>query len=80
MQCWAIIRPPAMAIRWRAADGPLLMVFGSSLPYYLKTKKKHCQSWTPSGKLSESAHVMTSLIENIKIDYNKTIAVGTQKN
>ena len=36
-----------MAFRWRADDGPLLVVFGSSL---LSTKKKRCQSWTPSDK------------------------------
>ena len=35
-----------MAFRWRADDGPLLVVFGSSLspsPHQLKK----CQSWTP---------------------------------
>ena len=47
-----------MAFRWRADDGPLIMV-----PWYRtstkKTKqKKHCQSWTgpPLTKLSEFAH------------------------
>ena len=38
--------------KWRFAGGPMmahfLVVFGSSLPHYLK--KKRCQSWTPSGK------------------------------
>ena len=37
-----------MAFRWWANDGPLLVVFGSSLPSSLK--KKH-QSWTPCGKI-----------------------------
>ena len=32
-----------MAFRWRADDGPLLVLFGSSLP-------SSCQNWTPSGK------------------------------
>ena len=33
-------------------DGPLLVVFGSSLPSSTKKKKKkkQCQSWTPSDK------------------------------
>ena len=35
-----------MAFRWGADDGPLLVVFGSSLP----SSKKCCQSWTPSDK------------------------------
>ena len=35
-----------MAFRWRADDGPLLVVFGSSLPS--STKKP--LSWTPSDK------------------------------
>ena len=36
IQCWAIIGMPAkrhlMAFRWRADDGPLIVVLGSSLP------------------------------------------------
>ena len=40
IQCRAIIGPPAkrhfnailMALRWRADDGPLLVIFGSSFP------------------------------------------------
>ena len=42
-----------MAFCWRADDGPLLVVFRS-----LTTKSpKKTQSWTPSEKLSGSAHV-----------------------
>ena len=37
-----------MAFCWWADDGPLLVVYRSSLPHYLE--KKCCQSWTPSGK------------------------------
>ena len=37
-----------MAFRWRADDGPLLVVFGSFLlSSTIKTKR---QSWTPSDK------------------------------
>ena len=39
----------SMAYRSRADDCPLLVIFESSLPSS-KKKKKHCQSWTPSGK------------------------------
>ena len=49
-----------MPLNWRFAgiimvfrrmardDGPLLALFGSSLPSF--DKKKRCQKWTPSGK------------------------------
>ena len=37
--------PFNMAFRWRADDGPHIVVFGSSHPS--STKKKRCQSWTP---------------------------------
>ena len=40
-----------MAFRWRADDGPLIVVFGSSLPSSSTTKKKRCQSRTPSDKI-----------------------------
>ena len=36
-----------MAFRWQADDGQFLVVFGSSLPHYLKKTR---QSWTLSGK------------------------------
>ena len=36
-----------IALRWRANDG--LVVFGSCLASSNKKKKKHWQSWTPSG-------------------------------
>ena len=57
IQCWAIIGPPAKrhlnGVRWRAGDGPLIVLFGLSLP---SSTKKSCQSWTPLTKLSGSAH------------------------
>ena len=37
-----------MVFRWQANDGPLIVVFGSSLSS--STKKKQCQSWTPADK------------------------------
>ena len=46
IQRWAIIGPPAnqrnaiqMAFRWRADDGPLLLIFGPSLPLKKNEKK-----------------------------------------
>ena len=49
IQCWAIIGPPwkryYMAFRWRAGDGPLLVILRTSL----RSQKK--------AKLSGSAHV-----------------------
>ena len=40
--------------RWRADDGPLIVVFESSLHSSTKNKQqqKRCQSWTPSDKTS----------------------------
>ena len=47
-----------MAFHWRADDGPLIVVFGSSLP---SSPNKKNQSWTPPlTKLSGSAHVGVS--------------------
>ena len=49
-----------MAFRWQADDGPLLVLFGSSLPSYppppppqkkTTTKNNPRQSWTPSSKI-----------------------------
>ena len=42
-----------MAFHWRADDGPLLELFGSSFPLSKKRKKK---SWTSLAELSGSAH------------------------
>ena len=44
IQCWATIGPPAKrhlhGVRWRVDDGPLIVVFGSSLfPNQLKKKE-----------------------------------------
>ena len=53
IQCWAIIGSRAkrhlMAFRWRADDGLLIMVLGSSLPSSIKIR---CQRWTLSDKTS----------------------------
>ena len=44
-------RHASETFRWRAGDGPLIVVLGSSLPSSTKNKtKKRCQSWTPSDK------------------------------
>ena len=56
IQCWAIIGTPAkrhlMAFRWRADDGPLIVVLGSAIPSSTKEKqqKNCCQNWTRSEK------------------------------
>ena len=52
IQCWAIISTPAkrhlIAFRWRADNGPLIVVLGSSLsPHQLKKK---LSKLTPSDK------------------------------
>ena len=58
IQCWAIIGTPAkrhlMAFRWRADDGPLIVVLGSSLPS--STKKKVVKVGPPLTTFSGSAH------------------------
>ena len=41
----------SMALRWRANDGPFIMVFG-----YSHQLKNVAQNWTPLTKLSGSAH------------------------
>ena len=64
IQCWAIIDTPAkrhlVAFRWRADIGPLMAVFGSSLPL---STKKHNQQTVKVGphltKLSAFAHEPT---------------------
>ena len=43
-----------MAFRWRANDGPLIVVFGSSLPHQIKNVKVG----PPLTKLSGFAHEM----------------------
>ena len=63
IQCWTIIGTPAnaisMAFRWRADHGPLMVVFGSSLP---SSTKQCCQSWTPLTKLPGSANAVLDKI------------------
>ena len=62
IQCWGIIGTPVkrhlMAFRWRAHDGPLIVVLGSSLPSSTKkkTKKNVVKVGPPLTKLSGSAH------------------------
>ena len=47
-----------MAFRWRADDGPLTVVFGSSHPSSTKkTTKKNVKVGPPLTKFSGSAHV-----------------------
>ena len=46
-----------MAFRWRADDGPLIGVLGSSLPSSTK-KKNVVKVGSPLTKLSGSAHVI----------------------
>ena len=46
-----------MAFRWRAVEGPLIMVFGSSHP---SPTKKTLLKLDPTDKLSGSAHVLGS--------------------
>ena len=63
IQCWAIIGTPAkrhlMAFRWRANDGPLIVVHGSSPHILKKKKKKNLVLVGPSlTKLSGSAHAL----------------------
>ena len=50
-----------MAFRWRADDGPLIVVFGSFLPHQPKKKKKKKKTYVvkdgpPLTQLSGSAH------------------------
>ena len=51
IQCWASIGP-----RWRAVDGPLIVIFGSS---YQLRKKTNVKAEPPLTKLSGSAHGMS---------------------
>ena len=59
IQCLAIISMPAkrhsMAFRWRADDGLLIVVLGSSLPSSTR-KKNNVKIGPPLTKLSGSAH------------------------
>ena len=68
IQCWAIIGTPAkrllMAFPWRADDGPILVVFGSSLPHQLKKTLVKCGP--PLTKLSGSAYGMHSHTVGLK--------------
>ena len=45
-----------MAFRWRVSAGPLILVFGSSLPLINLKKKKRQSCGPPLIKLSGSAH------------------------
>ena len=46
-----------MAFHWRADDGLLLVLFGSSFPSSKKQQQKRRIWWTPLAKLSGSVHV-----------------------
>ena len=48
-----------MAFRWRADDGPLIVVLDSfySQEQAKKTTQKRCHIWAPFDKLSGSAHL-----------------------
>ena len=68
IQCWGIIGTPVkrhlMAFRWRADDGPLKVVLGSSLPSSTKIKeekKNVVKDGPPQTNLSGSAHVSKQL-------------------
>ena len=55
IQYWATIGSPAE----RHLNGPLLVIFGSSLPSSTEKQKnkQRCQSWNPLTKLSGFAHL-----------------------
>ena len=57
----------SLAFLWRANDGLLLGVFESSLPSSTKnnSKKPLAVSWTPSDKISGSAHVDSACINHM---------------
>ena len=50
-------KPAFMAVRWRADDGPLIVVFKSSFPSSTKHTKNVVNFGSPQLKLSWSAHV-----------------------
>ena len=51
-----------MADRWRADDGPLLVVFGPSLVSTLANLKEKLKLHPPALRLSGSAHKIEGLI------------------
>ena len=55
----------SMAFNWRADDGPIKAVFGSSIPHQLKKQKKNVIKFGPPlTKLSGSAHGLHYLFSN----------------
>ena len=53
----------AIAFRWRANDGPLLVLFGSSLPSSKRNKKNNIvRVGPPLAKLSGSVHAFKSCL------------------
>ena len=64
IQCWVLSSTPAkrhiMVFHWRAYDGPLIVVPGSSLPSSTKKTTKKRQSWTPSDKTFWIRHATIS--------------------
>ena len=83
IQCWATIGPPSKrhlyGDLWLAYDGPLLLLFGSSLPSHkkeTKTKKKLVIVGSPLVIFSGCATVMqciTSRKQSNHIYYEETI-------
>ena len=66
---WATIK---MAFRRRVDDGPLIVVFGSTLP---SSTRKTLSESSPSGELSGSAHSL-SFIEHTSIPFRLLIVCG----
>ena len=60
-----------MAFCWLADDGPLIVVFGSSLPSS-KKKQQRCQVGPPLTKLSGSAHE-----QELQCSPFKTLCLGS---
>ena len=55
-----------MAFRWRAGDGPLLELLGSSLPSQKTKTKKKRQSWTP-----QKIDKVVTIYSKFRFDYHK---------
>ena len=66
-----------MVFCWRADDGPFIVVFGSSHHSSTK-KKKQCQSWTPSDKISGFGHVVNNRPQNYLLA-RKRVQVNFEK-
>ena len=74
IQRWAIIGPPAKrhlkAFRWRADDGPLLVIFWSSLPYKNVVRIQIRSEWNSGKNVSSIKHLGTckaSILSKIRL-------------